>query len=156
MRRMSYALVTDVFASWEHYAEMARSLERVPPGLLLHFAGPTDEGIRIIEVWESEVAWRQFASEFERALASVEPGVGPRTVVRDLRAAHLLIGEALRGDAARDWIAVGPGVVEVLTQDRSSATLAPNPTSTVPVTQRMTRRGPGRTSASPIAPSNVE
>ena len=111
---MSYALVTDVFASWEHYGEMARSLERVPPGLLLHVAGPTDEGIRIIEVWESEGAWRQFAPELELALGSIEPGVGPRTVVRDLRAAHLLIGEALRGEASRDWIAVGPGVVEVL------------------------------------------
>ena len=114
MRGMPYALVKDVFASWEHYREIERSLEHLPQGLLLHVAGPTDEGIRIIEVWESEVAWRQFATELERALASVDPDVGPRTVVRDLRAAHLLIGEALRGAAPHDWIAVGPGVTEVL------------------------------------------
>jgi hypothetical protein len=108
---MSYALVKDVPASWEQYRGMARSFEHVPPGLLLHVAGPTDEGIRIIEVWESEVAWRRFAADLGSALGSVDPGVGPRTVVRDLRAAHLVIGEALRGAAPHVWIALGPGVV---------------------------------------------
>jgi hypothetical protein len=111
---MSYALVQDIPASWEQYRGIARSFERVPPGLLLRVAGPTDEGIRIIEVWESEAAWRQFAQDLEAALASVDPDVSPRTVVRDLRAAHLVIGEALRGAAPHDWIAVGPGVVEVI------------------------------------------
>jgi hypothetical protein len=110
---MSYALVHDVPASWEDYRGIARSLERLPPGLLLHVAGPTDEGIRIIEVWESEVAWRQFAPDFELALSTVDPDVGPRRVVRDLRAVHVVVGEALRGAAPHDWIAVGPGVVEV-------------------------------------------
>jgi hypothetical protein len=109
---MSYALVKDVPASWEQYESIARSFEHVPPGLLLHVAGSTDEGIRIIEVWESELAWRQFAPELASALGSVDPDVGPRTVVRDLHAAHLVIGEALRGAASHDWIAVGPGVVE--------------------------------------------
>jgi hypothetical protein len=110
---MSYAVVKDVFASWEHYREIERSLEQPPDGLLLHVAGPTDEGIRIIEVWESEAAWRGFSPELDGALGSVDPGLGPRTVVRDLRATHLLVGEALRGAAQHDWIAVGPGVVEV-------------------------------------------
>lgn len=110
---MSYALVQDIPASWEQYRWIARSLERVPPGLLLRVAGPTDEGIRIIEVWESEADWRQFAPDLEAALGSVDPDVGPRTVVRDLRAAHLVIGEALRGAAPHDWIAVGPGVLGV-------------------------------------------
>jgi hypothetical protein len=110
---MSYALVQDVPASWEQYHGIARSLERLPPGLLLHVAGPTDEGFRIIEVWESELAWRQFAPDLASALGSVDADVGPRTVVRDLRAAHLVIGEALRGAAPHDWIAVGTGVVEV-------------------------------------------
>ena len=108
---MSYALVKDVFASWEHYGEIARSLERLPQGLLLHVAGPTDEGIRIIEIWESEVAWRQFAPDLAIALASAYPDIGPRTVVRELRATHLVIGEALRRAVPHDWIAVGPGVV---------------------------------------------
>ena len=108
---MSYALVKDVFASWEHYKEIARSLERLPQGLLLHVAGRTDEGIRIIEIWESEGAWRQFAPDLDGAHVSVDPDFGPRTVVRDLRATHVFIGEALLGDASHDWIAVGPGVV---------------------------------------------
>ncbi|GAA3842562.1 hypothetical protein GCM10022226_76600 [Sphaerisporangium flaviroseum] len=34
-----------------------------PPGLLAHVAGPTDEGWRIINVWESEEAFRRFQSE---------------------------------------------------------------------------------------------
>jgi hypothetical protein len=110
---MSYALVKDVFASWEQYGDIARSLERLPQGLLLHVAGPTDEGIRIIEVWESEVAWRQFEPDLEGALGSVDPGVASRTVVRDLRAAHLVIGEALRAAESHGWIAVGPGLAEV-------------------------------------------
>jgi hypothetical protein len=111
MRRMSYALVQDVLASWEWYEPIARSLEGPPPGLLLHVAGPTDEGFRIIEIWESEVTWQRFSLTREAALASVDPGLGPRTVVRDLRAAQLVIGAALREAETHDWIAVGPGVV---------------------------------------------
>ena len=114
MRRMSYALVKDIPASWEQYGGIARSLERLPQGLLLHIAGPTDEGIRIIEVWESEAAWRQFVADVENPLGSVDPDVGKRSVVRYLRAAHLVIGEAMRGAAPHDWIAVGPGVVDVI------------------------------------------
>ena len=39
---------------------------------------------------------------------------------------------------------------------RSSATRAPRPTRIVPVSQRMNRRGPGRLSAAPTAPSIAE
>jgi hypothetical protein len=34
-----------------------------PPGLLAHAAGPTETGWRIIDVWESEAAFRTFVSE---------------------------------------------------------------------------------------------
>jgi hypothetical protein len=34
-----------------------------PPGLLAHAAGPTETGWRIINVWESETAFRSFVSE---------------------------------------------------------------------------------------------
>lgn len=113
MRRMSYALVQDVPASWERYGTVARLFESVPKGLLIHVAGPTDEGFRIIEVWESEAAWLQFAPNLEAALRSVDPDVGSRAIVRDLRGVHLVVGEAPVGIAQRDWIAVGPGVAEV-------------------------------------------
>lgn len=108
---MSYALVEDVPASWEQYGAIARSVGQVPAGLLLHVAGPTDEGFRIIEVWETEADWLRFSMDHETALGSVDPVVTARTVVRDLRAVHLVIGEAWRGTAPRDWIAVGPGAV---------------------------------------------
>ncbi|SNS85189.1 hypothetical protein [Actinomadura mexicana] len=34
-----------------------------PPGLLAHVAGPAPDGWRIINVWESEEAFRRFQSE---------------------------------------------------------------------------------------------
>ena len=94
---MSYALVEDVPASWEQYGAVARSVGQVPPGLLLHVAGPTDEGYRIIEVWESEAAWLRFSADHEAALGSVDPVVAARTVVRDLRAMHVVVGDAWPG-----------------------------------------------------------
>jgi hypothetical protein len=106
---MSYALVEDVPASWEQYGAIARSVGQVPPGLLLHVAGPTDEGFRIIEVWQSEADWLRFSAEHAVALASVDPAVSARTVVRDLRAVHVVAGEAWPDLVRADWIAVGPG-----------------------------------------------
>ena len=59
---MPYALVEDVAASWESYERFAAGLVgHTPDGLILHAAGRTDEGFRIIEVWKSEAAWRRFA-----------------------------------------------------------------------------------------------
>jgi hypothetical protein len=34
-----------------------------PPGLLAHVAGPTEDGWRIINVWQNEAAFRRFQSE---------------------------------------------------------------------------------------------
>ena len=63
---MSYAFVEDVAASWESYERFAVELERsLPEGLILHAAGTTDEGVRIIEVWESEEAWSAFAEAID-------------------------------------------------------------------------------------------
>ena len=50
---MRYACVQDVPASWETYLEIVEGLREAPAGLLIHAAGPTDEGFRMIEVWES-------------------------------------------------------------------------------------------------------
>lgn len=92
MRTVSYALVEDVPASWERYAVLERELARSPRGLLVHVAGPTDEGFRIIEVWQSEADWQRFAAELELAIGSIDPLVVRRSVVRDLRARHIVIG----------------------------------------------------------------
>jgi hypothetical protein len=82
---MSYALVEDVAASWESYERFAADIERSnPDGLILHAAGRTDEGFRIIEVWESEEAWRRFAERRDRPSA-------PR-FIRELQPTHLVLG----------------------------------------------------------------
>ncbi len=82
---MSYALVEDVAASWESYEPLAADIERArPDGLILHAAGRTDEGFRIIEVWESEEAWRRFAER-------LDPFDAPR-FVRELQPTHLVLG----------------------------------------------------------------
>jgi hypothetical protein len=81
---MSYVLVEDVAASWERYEQVARRLrEGKPAGLILHAAGRTDEGFRIVEIWESESAWRVFA-----ALAHDD---SPH-VVRGVHAEHVVHG----------------------------------------------------------------
>ena len=61
---MPYAFVQDVASSWEQYEHFAAALvEPAPDGLILHVAGPTDEGFRIIDVWESEEAWQDFSDQ---------------------------------------------------------------------------------------------
>ena len=52
---MAYAFVQDVAASWQQYELIAAAtVEPVPDGLILHVAGPTDEGFRIIDVWRTK------------------------------------------------------------------------------------------------------
>jgi len=87
---MTYAFVEDVAASWEHYGRFAQAFEGPPPeGLVLHAAGPTDEGFRIIAVWETEAAWNRFRADRlgddAEAVAHVPP------VFRDLRPAHVVL-----------------------------------------------------------------
>ena len=106
---MSYALVQDIPASWERYSVFVRALGHAPRGLLLHVAGPTDEGFRIIEIWQSEAAWRRFATDLAAALASVDPDLGPQPIVRELRGEHLVVGEAWPDRVANQEMAVGPG-----------------------------------------------
>ena len=79
---MSYVLVEDVAASWERYEQFAAPLrEGAPEGLILHAAGPTDEGFRIVEVWESEDAWRRFAGPLDDDAPLVVRSLVPEHVV---------------------------------------------------------------------------
>ena len=58
---MPYAVVRDIPASWEHYAVLASAfVDPLPEGLILHVAGPTDEGFRTIEIWDAREAWRRW------------------------------------------------------------------------------------------------
>lgn len=98
--RVPYAFVQDVAASWEHYQQVtATVIEPAPSGLILHIAGPTDEGFRAIEVWESEQAWRRFETErLAPAIAALGGPARPEPTFRDLRALHVVVGSG----AARD------------------------------------------------------
>jgi hypothetical protein len=61
---MPYAVVRDVPASWEHYPLLAAAIaDPVPAELILHLAGPTDEGFRTIEVWETCEAWQRWCDD---------------------------------------------------------------------------------------------
>jgi hypothetical protein len=63
---VAYALVKDVPASWADYEALAGIGEPIPDGLILHVAGPTDEGFRTIEIWESQEACRRFRARYTR------------------------------------------------------------------------------------------
>ena len=77
---MSYVIVEDVAASWEQYRPFAEALEgATPEGLLLHAAGPTEEGFRIVGVWESEEAWERFRADRLGPDAEAVAHVPPRS-----------------------------------------------------------------------------
>jgi hypothetical protein len=93
---MTYAFVQDVAASWQQYERIAAAMvDPAPPGLILHVAGPTDEGFRTIEVWESVEAWERFrAGRLEPAIAALGGPSRPESRFRDLRPAHVVAGPA--------------------------------------------------------------
>ena len=90
---MTYAYVQDVASSWEQYELFAGALVDPPPaGLILHVAGPTDEGVRIIDIWESEEAWDQFRAErLAPAIAALGGPARPEPTFRDLHPAHVVL-----------------------------------------------------------------
>jgi hypothetical protein len=94
---MSYALVQDIAASWHDYQRLdAATVEPVPTGLILHAAGPTDEGFRIIEIWQSQAAWERFDAErLAPAVAEFAGPSRPQPRFRDLQAHHLVLGDAI-------------------------------------------------------------
>jgi hypothetical protein len=94
---VSYAFVEDIAASWEEYGRFAAALEEgpAPKGLLLHAAGPTDEGIRIVEVWESEEAWAAFLDARPAEPDDTRPH--PSSVRRELHPRHVVVGERTSG-----------------------------------------------------------
>jgi len=87
---VTYAFVTDFAASWEHYQRFAEALDGpTPAGLVLHAAGPTDEGFRIIAVWDSEDAWERFRAD--RLGSDTETIAHVPPVFRALRPTHVVV-----------------------------------------------------------------
>ena len=98
--RVAYAFVQDVSSTWEQYERITASLvEPAPIGLILHVAGPTDEGFRIINVWESEEAWQRFQTErVAPAIAALGGPARPEPSFRDLHPAHVVVGHCVSGE----------------------------------------------------------
>jgi hypothetical protein len=92
-----YAFVQDLAASWEQYEQIATALGgSPPPGLIMHLAGPTDEGFRIIAVWQSDQAWQQFEAErLTPLIASLRGSIRPQPTFRELRPQHIVIGTGI-------------------------------------------------------------
>ena len=60
----TFAYVQDVEADYSNYERVQEELgEEAPEGLIVHVAGPTPRGFRIIDVWDSEDAWERFLRE---------------------------------------------------------------------------------------------
>ncbi len=82
-----FAVVYDVAATWDDYQRVRSTVAGAPvPGLILHAAGPTDEGFRTIDMWDSETAWHEYRHRLEHAFDHL--AMAP--VVRSLRIDHLL------------------------------------------------------------------
>jgi hypothetical protein len=90
---VSYAFVQDIAASWRDYQQVAAALVDPPPtGLILHAAGPTDEGVRVIAIWDDEPACQRFRRErLEPAIARLGGPARPQPTFRDLHAAQLVV-----------------------------------------------------------------
>lgn len=87
---MAYAFVEDIPASWEQYEPLDVAIgDPAPEGLILHVAGPTDDGVRTIGVWESRDAWRRFQAQ------RPDPHVHSQPTLRELCVLHVVRGPAV-------------------------------------------------------------
>jgi len=82
----AFAVVYDIAASWQDYHLVREAGPEVPvPGLILHAAGPTQDGFRTIDVWASEEAWQAYRPR----LRHVFDYLAEPPVVREMRVGHL-------------------------------------------------------------------
>lgn len=90
---MRYAFVQDVPATWDAYRGVAEILEAEPPeGLVIHVAGPTDEGFRMIGIWDSRDAWDLFHEDRLRTILESLAGLSRiQPTYRELNVAHLVV-----------------------------------------------------------------
>jgi hypothetical protein len=99
---VTYAYVQDVASSWDQYERAAARLVDPPPeGLVVHVAGPTDDGVRIIDIWESEEAWERFRAErLAPAIAALGGPSRPEPTFRDVRPRHVVVPDRI---VSRPW-----------------------------------------------------
>jgi hypothetical protein len=93
-REVLHAIVQDVAASWVEYERVAGAVvDATSAGLILHVAGPTDEGVRTIDVWESEAAWQRFRAErLTPAIVALGSALRLQPSLREFHPLQLVIG----------------------------------------------------------------
>ena len=75
----TWAFVSDVPISREQYDKLDQELgSDKPEGLIVHAAGESGSGIRIIDVWESKQQFERFQSE-RLGPATLKVGIEPPT-----------------------------------------------------------------------------
>ncbi len=61
---MAICVVFDAKGTWQQYEDSLVKLEEAgwgkPSARLYHVAGPTDEGFRVVDVWESPETFEEF------------------------------------------------------------------------------------------------
>lgn len=61
---MTYAFTQDVPIDAAFYQRIVEGLgSEVPDGLVVHLVVERDDGLRYVDVWETEAAWRHFVDE---------------------------------------------------------------------------------------------
>jgi len=60
---MAWGFIQELPAGREQYDEVDRQIAQDPQGLIVHTASEHGGGMRIIDVWESEDAYRTFERE---------------------------------------------------------------------------------------------
>ena len=71
----------------DQYDEVVEKMElggKAPPGAIFHWAAKTDDGVRVVDVWESQDAFDKFAEEkigpITAEVGLSEPKVTPHEV----------------------------------------------------------------------------
>ncbi len=82
---MAWGFISELPISLEQYDQVDKEIGEDPTGLILHTASKSDNGVRIVDVWESEDAYRRFESEtlmpaVGRAGVPPPPGDPPKPV----------------------------------------------------------------------------
>jgi hypothetical protein len=61
---MSYAFIRDVPFNEKQYAEIRSEIgEEIPKGLVAHLAIRRSEGLRYIDVWDTQADWERFRDQ---------------------------------------------------------------------------------------------
>lgn len=86
---MALVIVHDIACSWCVYEQVGRNLlEPLPAGLLVHAAGPTDEGIRLLDIWDDERPGIALRADLLRAAIGADAA---HAAVRDFEPVHFVI-----------------------------------------------------------------